>query len=335
MQLADGSLSLPITGGSNFGATVSTAHIAGGWHGTAFGGGAFFQASIKFTPTLGSSNLPFPGFWFESIDFLANLPTRQWQGQAVGYIQRVELDAMQWPHNADTLFSGVELLEWSGPGSSNSVTNLSGVSAVDTVGTLNFATVGSQTILVGAFVTISSSAPGGTGSIVGFSNPTPYKVLATNGKTSMQLGTVAGGAIVTTVGTLTGYAMQINVTQQPTPDVGGACKISQNPLHPVVNLSDFNLFGCLWIPATATTQGRLVTYLNGSPVAYVGVHPAPNTVWNQYNPATPPPSIIGDSAGSVLDVSQMVAIFGTDVTCPMVIQSFEVWQGSGVNNITQ
>ncbi len=336
IQQTDGSISLPISDGSGFGAGISSAKSLGGsnWSGIAFGGGFFMQAAVRFTPTIGSPTLPFPGApWFESIDFLIGL-TRQWQG-ATG-IQRCELDGMQWPHNSTTLFAGVDIIDWFGPGSSNSVFNLTGVNASASAdGTLTFTNVGSPTIVVGAFVTVASSAPSGTGSIVGFTNPTQYKVLATDGKTTLQLGTLAGGAVVTTSGTLQGYSFQINMLQQPTPDVGNSVKISQDATKPPHVFSDFNLFGVLWIPATATTKGKLVTYLNGSPVVYVGVHPAPNTTWNQFNAASPPPPIPGDTAGAILDASHMVLIFGTDVTCPMFVGPVEVWQASGANNLVQ
>ena len=58
-------------------------------------------------------------------------------------------------------------------------------------------------MVVGEQLTISGTL-GGTGSITGYSSPTTYLILATNGSTTFTLGTLSGAAIVTTAGTPTG-----------------------------------------------------------------------------------------------------------------------------------
>lgn len=59
------------------------------------------------------------------------------------------------------------------------------------------------TLWVGMRITISGTL-GGTGSITGYSNPTTYRISATNGSTTFTLQTLGGAAIVTTAGTPTG-----------------------------------------------------------------------------------------------------------------------------------
>jgi hypothetical protein len=60
------------------------------------------------------------------------------------------------------------------------------------------------TLTVDSTITISGTY-GGTGSITGYSNPTTYYIIATNGTTTFTLSaTLGGGAITTTAGTPTG-----------------------------------------------------------------------------------------------------------------------------------
>jgi len=69
-------------------------------------------------------------------------------------------------------------------------------------------TAASQTITVGQSLTISGTL-GGTGTIVGYVNPTTYLVSATNGSTTFTLVNSSGSAIVTTAGTPTGLTYSI------------------------------------------------------------------------------------------------------------------------------
>lgn len=64
------------------------------------------------------------------------------------------------------------------------------------------------TLSVGQPVRISGTL-GGTGSITGYADPTTYLISATNGTTSFTLVTLAGAAIVTTAGTPTGLAVEL------------------------------------------------------------------------------------------------------------------------------
>jgi hypothetical protein len=79
---------------------------------------------------------------------------------------------------------------------------LAGVSIItDTAG--NFQ-CNANVLVVGQAVTITGTL-GGTGTISGYTSPTTYYIIATNGSTTFQLSaTLGGSAIVTTAGTPTG-----------------------------------------------------------------------------------------------------------------------------------
>ncbi len=329
VQNADGTVTLPITDGSNYGAGIATAHSTGGsgWTGTAFGGGYYAEAVFKITPTLGSSSLPFPGFWSLNLDHLIGADL-QWSGQAAGYIHRMELDVFQWPHNSTSFWEGPIIYDWYGPAFLNSIQNLHGVTITGSnPATFTCTNPTPFSLVVGAYVTISGTFS--SGSITGYSSPTTYKISATNGSTTFTLTTVGGAALTTTnsTGAITGIGTQINVLGQPTPEVGAEMAIAPS------SLGVYNKYGILVIPATATTQGSITTFLNGVQIGYL----AGGTIqpWNQYASGNAPPPAIGSSAASLLDNVNMVFIFGTDVTSPMTIQSFSVYQRSGAQNLVQ
>jgi len=96
-------------------------------------------------------------------------------------------------------------------------TTLSGVTITGTAG--QFAcTSASITFAAGQPVVISGTY-GGTGSITGYTNPTTYYIIATNGSTTFTLSaTFGGGAITTTAGTPTGLTYTV-------PPVNGALLI--------------------------------------------------------------------------------------------------------------
>lgn len=86
---------------------------------------------------------------------------------------------------------------------------VTGVAITGTAG--QFSCTGT-TLTVGEALTISGTY-GGTGSITGYSNPTTYYIIATNGTTTFQLSLTRGGAaITTTAGTPTGLTYTLNNT---------------------------------------------------------------------------------------------------------------------------
>jgi len=95
--------------------------------------------------------------------------------------------------------SKIELSIWN---NGNSIpTILSGVTITGTAGQFSST---AATFATGDTVTISGTL-GGTGTIVGYTSPKTYYVIATNGTTTFTLSETLGGtAIVTTAGTPTG-----------------------------------------------------------------------------------------------------------------------------------
>ena len=91
--------------------------------------------------------------------------------------------------------------------STAAASTLASVATTGTGGQISFT---SQAGLVsGQRVTVSGTA-GGTGSIVGYSNPTTYILSAVTATTATLL-TSAGGAVVTTAGTITGLTFTLGV----------------------------------------------------------------------------------------------------------------------------
>ena len=67
------------------------------------------------------------------------------------------------------------------------------------------------TVLTVGMAVVISGTFGGTGSITGYTNPTTYYIIATNGTTTFTLSTTAGGtAVATTAGTPTGLSYSLN-----------------------------------------------------------------------------------------------------------------------------
>jgi hypothetical protein len=199
--------------------------------------------------------------------------------------------------------------------------------AVATGGSFTCTSVGTSfTLIAGAYVMVTGPLPvwPAAGSIQGYTDPSYYKIgSSTDGKTQFTLTTLAGAAITTVAGTPSNSAFQVNSLIQPDPHVGAEIKVAQNAAIPV-NLSDYNRYGVLYIPATAITPGSVTTYFNGVPVPYAAG--APQISWTLYSSGNAPPPQYGTSASSLLDQSIMMFIFGTDVTSPMTIASFDVWQ---------
>lgn len=83
------------------------------------------------------------------------------------------------------------------------------LASVQITGTAGQFSCTSTTLYVGETVTISGTF-GGTGSITGYSNPTTYRISATNGSTTFTLTTTGGTALTTTAGTPTGLTYTLN-----------------------------------------------------------------------------------------------------------------------------
>ena len=93
--------------------------------------------------------------------------------------------------------------------SSNTGMSLSSVVISNTSGGFS-CTATSLPLVSGQQLTVSGTF-GGTGSITGYANPTTYYIISTNGSTTFQLSTTAGGSnITTTAGTPTGLTYKVN-----------------------------------------------------------------------------------------------------------------------------
>lgn len=110
---SDGSLLLsPVTPGVN--TNLATAAVANGsFVGTAFGGGAYIEAQLKFDPATVNTANGWPSFWSMSIEHLANLSTEGWVGQVAGYIHFIENDFMEWLNNSNNIYVAT-LHDWYG-----------------------------------------------------------------------------------------------------------------------------------------------------------------------------------------------------------------------------
>ncbi|MDD5674841.1 MAG: hypothetical protein PHC61_11795, partial [Chitinivibrionales bacterium] len=117
---SDASVTLENNGAANTGILSAGANPDGGWVGTAFGGGGYFEAVIKFNPALISGD-GWPSWWSMSLEHMAQLPTVQWPGQAKGpgaqyYEHYMEPDIMEYDvaGTAGGKAYGAAIHDWSG-----------------------------------------------------------------------------------------------------------------------------------------------------------------------------------------------------------------------------
>jgi hypothetical protein len=100
-----------VVGGNNATSIICTAGASGApgtglWVGTAFGGGAYFEAEFAFDPaqtaanngSVGGGYGSWPAFWSDTLEqFLTMTPVvDQWPGQATGYESYVEPDFFEY-----------------------------------------------------------------------------------------------------------------------------------------------------------------------------------------------------------------------------------------------
>jgi hypothetical protein len=89
------------------------------WVGTAFGGGAYFEATLSFDPenTISApAGSGWPAWWGEPIEHFAALPAQQWSGQVDGYVHYVETDFFEydiWSWTPHYEYSGA-IIDWYG-----------------------------------------------------------------------------------------------------------------------------------------------------------------------------------------------------------------------------
>lgn len=88
------------------------------------------------------------------------------------------------------------------------------------------------------------------------------------------------------------------------------------------DLTKPNRYGALWVPATATSRGYFRHYINDIRVD-TGL-----AEWDLFNPAAPPPPVLGKSAFSFADARHLEAGFGTGPGNPLTVHAFSVWQST-------
>lgn len=111
----DGSLTIAGLGG--IGGQIATAADlgSGNFVGTAFGGGAYFEAVLKFDNTIVNTANGWPAFWSMAIEHLANQSAQQWTGQAAGYSHFIEPDFFEYDlNNGNGISYGGTIHDWYG-----------------------------------------------------------------------------------------------------------------------------------------------------------------------------------------------------------------------------
>jgi len=129
------------------------------------------------------------------------------------------------------------------------------------------------------------------------------------------------------IGNWYGYTQGV-ASANPYEAVGGSAGSVLVPNGTV--FSQYHKYGCLWVPATPSTQGYLKFYFDG-------VQTGETFYWNYDDPAHPfaPVPVNNSSAMSGMDQRHMMMILGTGTDQPMTVQSVSVWQVSDANNLTE
>jgi hypothetical protein len=116
----DGSVTLngDTTGPNGELATAAPAHNSAKYVGTAFGGGAYIEASIMFDPaTVAAANSKgWPSFWSMALEHLAT-QSEQWKGKSRGYQHFIEADFFEYdmlPSKLGLNYYGASLHDWYG-----------------------------------------------------------------------------------------------------------------------------------------------------------------------------------------------------------------------------
>lgn len=101
---ADGSIT--VKDGPSNGTLVSAAQTVGSpfFVGTAFGGGAYFEAELSFDPNLVNNANGWPAWWGFSLEKASSGIGDQWAGQAAGYDHWVEPDFFESYEGSSTFY---------------------------------------------------------------------------------------------------------------------------------------------------------------------------------------------------------------------------------------
>lgn len=132
--------------------------------------------------------------------------TEAWNG-TVPFFNDEANPPMFWPEFVGQSFATTGFTSAAGTTTVTFAPFTSSITGCETTGVAGeFNYTGRQVLKVNMKVTVSGTNTG-TGSITGYSNPTTYYIVATNGSSTFTLSTTLGGAgVTTTVGTLTGLS---------------------------------------------------------------------------------------------------------------------------------
>ncbi len=119
------------------------------------------------------------------------------------------------------------------------------------------------------------------------------------------------------------------------PQVTGVVN-SEVQLAQSFSFSDFHKYAAYVNPASPGKTGSILKYIDDVLVSYAVGTPDPVSwpYWDTVRPPSPPP-VYNVSCGSWIDQTNLAMIAGTDVTCPMVLKSWSIWQPDASLNITQ
>ena len=78
--------------------TATAARNSAGFVGTAFGGGAYIEATFKFNPAdvIRANNKYWPAFWSLALEASVRPGANQWPGQAHGFQHQIEVDFFEY-----------------------------------------------------------------------------------------------------------------------------------------------------------------------------------------------------------------------------------------------
>jgi hypothetical protein len=93
-------------------ATATPTNSSDKFFGTAFGGGAYFEALLKFDSN-GHDKRNWPAFWSMAIEHMASLSSAQWPGQPKGYEHFIEADFFEYDVGGGNFFGGA-MHDWYG-----------------------------------------------------------------------------------------------------------------------------------------------------------------------------------------------------------------------------
>jgi hypothetical protein len=94
-------------------ATATLGSSPGTFWGTAFGGGGYFEASLKFDSNTILNKHGCPAFWSMALEHLVPMPSVQWPGMPKGYEHFIEVDFLEFSQPDSRQYTG-SMHEWYG-----------------------------------------------------------------------------------------------------------------------------------------------------------------------------------------------------------------------------